>query len=134
LPDMFLIDGTPTDKYSIDDLEKAFKQQVERIKREPVAATELERVITQVVASKVFELDSVFYQAMQIGMLETMGMDWRLIDEHVEQLKAVTPEMIQQVAKKYLHDDNLFIAELDPQPMETNKITRRGFAGGRHGG
>jgi len=134
LSDMFLIDGTPTDNYSIDDLEKAFKQQVERIKSEPVATAELERVITQVVASKVFELDSVFYQAMQIGMLETMGMDWRLIDEHVEQLKAVTPEMIQKVAKKYLHEDNLFIAELDPQPMESKKITRRGFAGGRHGG
>ena len=134
LPDLFILDGTPTDKHDINDLEKAFKQQIERIKNEPVDASELERVITQVVASKVFELDSVFYQAMQIGMLETMGMDWQLIEQHVEQLKAVTPEMIQKVAKKYLHDDNLFIAELDPQPMESKQLTRRGFAGGRHGG
>lgn len=134
LPELFTLDGTPTDKHSINDLEKAFKEQIERVKNEPVAAAELERVITQVIASKVFELDSVFYQAMQIGMLETMGMDWRLIDKHVEQLKAVTPEMVQQVAKKYLHEDNLFIAELDPLPMESKQLTRRGFAGGRHGG
>ena len=134
LPDMLLLDGTPTDKYSISDLEEAFKAQVERLKTESVEASELERVITQVVASKVYELDSVFYQAMQIGMLETMGMDWRLLDEHVDQLKAVTPEMVQQVAKKYLNEDNLYVAVLDPLPMDSEQSkASRAAAGGRHG-
>lgn len=134
LPDMFLLDGTPTDDYSIAQLEKAFKEQVEQIRNEPVSAAELERVINQVVASKVFELDSVFYQAMQIGMLESMGMGWRLLDEHVERLRAVTPEMIQQVARKYLHDDNLYVAELDPLPIETKTTRTAAVTGGRHGG
>ena len=70
---------------------------------------------------------------MQIGMLETMGMDWQLLDEHVDQLKAVTPEMIQKVAKKYLTDNNLYIAELDPLPMD-EQTAQRVATGGRHGG
>lgn len=136
LPDMFLLDGTPTDSYTISDLEKAFKKQVERLKKEKVSADELERVINQVVAARVYELDSVFYQAMQIGMLETIGLDWRLLNKHVDNLRAVTPDMIQKVARKYLNDDNLYIAELDPLPLDnsSNKPQRRVSAGGRHGG
>lgn len=135
LPDMLLLDGTPTDNYSIADLEEAFKKQVQRLKDEKISQQELKRVITQVIASEVYELDSVFYQAMKIGMLETMGLDWRLLDEHVDQLKAVTPDMVQQVAKKYLHDDNLYVAVLDPLPMDDAKPRKvSAAAGGRHGG
>ena len=132
LPDMLLLDGTPADKYSIDDLENAFLKQIERIKNQPVSEKELERIVTQVVASKVYELDSVFYQAMQIGMLETMGLDWRLLDKHVENIKAVTPDMIQQVAKKYLTEDNLYVAELEPLPID-NSTASVATSGGRHG-
>ena len=136
LPDMFLLDGTPTDKYSISDLEKAFKEQIELVKNEPVTKAELEKVINQVVASRVYELDSVFYQAMQIGLLETIGLDWRLLDEHVDNLRAVTPEMIQKVAKKYLHDANLYVAELKPLPIEKNARFKKALSerGNRHGG
>jgi zinc protease len=132
LPDMLLLDGTPADKYSIDDLENAFLKQIDRIKSQPVSEKELERIVTQVVASKVYELDSVFYQAMQIGMLETMGLDWRLLDKHVENIKAVTPDMIQQVAKKYLTEDNLYVAELEPLPIDTSTVSVP-TSGGRHG-
>jgi len=135
LSDMFLFDGTPTDKYTLNDLETEFKAQIERIKTELVSNEELNRVITQVVAAKVYEQDSVFYQAMQIGTMETIGLDWGLLDEHVDRLKEVTPEMIQSVAKKYLNDDNLYIAELDPLPIETDKKPLKKVAvGGRHGG
>lgn len=133
LPDMLMLNGTPTDAYSIEDLEGAFKRQVERLKKERVNPQELERVITQVVASKVYELDSVFYQGMQIGVLETIGLDWRLIDTHVEQLQAVTPEMVQQVARKYLTEDNLYIAVLDPLPLESGQLSGgQGSAGGQN--
>jgi len=135
LSDMLVLDGTPTDKFSMADLEQAFKAQIKRLQDEPVTDEELQRVITQVVAAKVYERDSVFYQAMQIGMLETMGLDWRLLDSYVDNLKAVTPAMIQQVARKYLNDDNLYVAELNPLPMDENKtVARSAISGGHHGG
>jgi zinc protease len=81
-------------------------------------------VVRQTVASKVFEQDSVFYQAMQVGLLETVGLDWRLADAYVDNLKAVTPEQIRAVAEKYLTDENLTVGILDPQPMDETVAAR----------
>jgi zinc protease len=68
----------------------------------------------------VYEKDSVFYQAMLIGQLETIGLDWRLADEYVDHLKAVTAEQIRRVAQKYLVENNLSVAVLDPLPMDNS--------------
>jgi zinc protease len=133
LPGMLVLSGSPAKGRSMAELEQALLAQVERIRSEPVGADELERVRNQVIAAKVFEKDSVFYQAMQIGMLETIGMDWRLADEYVDRLGAVTPEQVQAVARKYLVDDGLTVATLDPQPME-QQARSHGSPGGRHGG
>jgi zinc protease len=42
---------------------------------------------------------------------------YTLIDLSVEKLKAVTGEQVQEVARKYLVDDGLTTAYLDPQPL-----------------
>ncbi|MEJ2321683.1 MAG: pitrilysin family protein, partial [Gammaproteobacteria bacterium] len=119
LSNMMVFDGVPNEGKNVKDLEKAMLSEIERLKNEPVDASELKRIITQVVASKVYEKDSVYYQAMQIGMLETVGLDWRLADTFVDKLKAVTPEQVQAVAKKYFVPDNLTVAVLEPQSMQT---------------
>ncbi len=93
---------------------------------------ELQRIKTQVVAGAVYERDSLFYQAMQIGMLETIGLDWRLSDQYVENIQAVTAEQIQAVANKYFVDTTLTVAELVPLPLD-QKSRNRGIIGGRHG-
>lgn len=117
---LFLLDGTPSQGNSIRTVEAALREQVKRIHDSPVEQAELDRIKAQVVANKVYELDSVFYQGMQIGTLETVGLDWRKLDEYVDRIKAVTPEQIQKVARKYLVDDHLTVAELDPQPQPVN--------------
>jgi zinc protease len=135
LPGMLTLSGTPTDEHTVADLEQALRGQVERLQSELVAPDELERVVTSVVASKVYQLDSVFYQAMEIGMLETIGLDWRLTLDEVERIRAVTAEQVRDVARKYLSDDNLTIAVLKPLPMEEANGARRAAisTGGRHG-
>jgi zinc protease len=49
----------------------------------------------------------------------------------VDNLKQVTPEQIQAVAKKYLKKNNLSVAVLDPLPIEQQ--AQRQTIGGRHG-
>lgn len=115
LDDLFLFNGTPAKGKSVEDLEKAIRAQLDTLKTELVSQAELDRIKAQVVASKVYEKDSMFYQAMQIGTLATVGLDWQLSDKFVERLRAVTPEQVQAVAKKYLIDDHLTVAVLDPQ-------------------
>lgn len=133
LPGMLMLDGVPAEGKGMADLEKALRQQVERLKKEPVSEKEMERVRNQLVAAKVYERDSVFYQAMQIGTMETIGLDWRLAEEHVERMRQVTPEQVMKVAQKYLSDDNLTLAELDPQPIKSKGFARPLISGGRHG-
>ena len=56
----------------------------------------------------------MFYQGMIIGTLESVGLDWRLNDQYVDKIKAVTPEQVSQVAQKYLVPERLTIAKLVP--------------------
>lgn len=130
LDELFLIDGTPAAGYSVKQLEQAINKEVEKIKQELVSAKELERIKAQTIAEKVYEKDSVFYQAMQIGMLDTVGLDWRLNDEYTKRIRQVTAEQIQKVAKKYLVKDTLTVAVLDPQPLTAKK--RRATSAARH--
>jgi len=114
---LFMLDGTPAPGHSIADLEQQLRAQIRQLQEQAVTAQELDRVKAQVVAAAVYERDSVFYQAMQIGMLETIGLDWRLIDDYVNRIRAVSAAQLQQVARKYLNDDQLTIAVLEPLPI-----------------
>jgi zinc protease len=121
LKDLFLVAGTPANGKTVDDLEVAVREQLERLKQTPVSSEELDRVKAQVVAETVYEKDSVFYQAMQIGMLETIGLDWMVGEQYVDNIKAVTAEQVQAVANKYFVDDSLTIAELVPLPLDGSR-------------
>ena len=134
LPGMLLLDGTPRDGHTVAEVEKALREAVARLRDELITEDELKRVVTQAVASKVYKDDSLFYQAMEIGVLETIGLDWRLLDKEIDALKAVTPEQVRMVAQRYLVDENLTVATLEPLPMD-QKVERPAVApGGRHGG
>ncbi|MGB1702710.1 MAG: glycosyltransferase, partial [Cycloclasticus sp.] len=65
--------------------------------------------------SGVFQKDSNFYQAMQLGMLETVGVGWQKADEYVEKIKAVTAEQVRNAAKKYLNEDHLTVVHMMSQ-------------------
>ncbi|MDH3935349.1 MAG: insulinase family protein [Gammaproteobacteria bacterium] len=130
---LFLLDATPADSHSIDDVQQALFAQIQRLKDKPVTSDELERIKTSVVASNVYEQDSSFYQAMKVGQLEAVGLDWKLADSYVENIKAVTAEQVQAVASKYLLDRYLTIAELDPLPMEKGGKPGAAANGGGHG-
>ncbi len=117
MSDLFLFDGVPAQGKTAADLEHAIRAQIKDLQDKPVTAEELARVKAQVVAGKVFQRDSMFYQAMQIGMLESVGLSWKVADEYVDRIRAVTPEQVQAVATKYLTDDRLTVAVLEPQPM-----------------
>ena len=117
---LFELVGTPAEGKTVAELETALIAQIELIKTGGVTQTELDRVKAAVIAADIYQRDSMFYQGMQIGQLETMGYSWRLLEEYPERLKAITSEQVQAVAKKYLVKDNMTIATLDPQPIDPN--------------
>jgi zinc protease len=60
---------------------------------------------------------------MELGILETVGLSWNKDEEYVDKIKAVTPEQVQAVARKYLVEDRLSIAYLDPLPITDGATT-----------
>jgi zinc protease len=129
---MLVFDGTPAEGRTLAELEGAILEQIERLKREPVGAQELKRVKAQVIAQDVFGLDSVFYQAMRMGMLETIGRSWRLMRNYIDRINAVTPTQVQEVARRYLVARNLTVAVLDPLPIAPSTRRTQPSTGGRH--
>lgn len=117
---LFELDGTPSEGKTVRELEAALLQQIEKIKQSGVSAEELDRVKAAVIAADVYQRDSMFYQAMQIGTVESIGFSWKILDDYPAKLRAVTAEQVQAVAKEFLLPDNLTIATLDPQPMDPN--------------
>ena len=117
---LFELDGTPSEGKTVGEVEAALVQQIEKIKTSGVTTEELDRVKAGAIAADVYQRDSMFYQAMQVGTVETIGFSWKILDGYQAKLRAVTSEQVQAVAKKYLVKDNLTVATLDPQPIDPN--------------
>jgi zinc protease len=132
LSGLFLLDAVPAQGYTVKQAEQALRKEIQALHEKPVTQAELDRIKAQVVASNVYERDSIFYQAMQIGVYETVGLGWKRIDDYVNKIQAVTAEQVQSVAKKYLIEDKLTLAELIPLPMEKSQPSSQSV-GVKHG-
>jgi zinc protease len=120
-PVVFLLDGTPAAGTTTEQLEKLLRTEVERIAQEGVSEQELKRVKAQLIAGQIYKRDSVFGQAMEIGVMEMSGLSHKDIDRVIEKVSAVTAEQVQAVAKKYFGDDALTVATLVPLPLSEKK-------------
>ncbi len=128
-PSMFTLEGTPASGKTVAELEAAIRAQLQAVVRDGVSEEELKRVRAQITAAEVYKLDSVFYQAMQIGQLESIGLSHRDIPLMLKKLQAVTAQQVQDVASDILQDDQLTVAVLDPQPLtEKDKHAKGGAA------
>ena len=123
LSDLFVLSGTPAKGTTVMQLKKALLKEIQVLKEAPVTKDELKRVKAQVIASEVYERDSIEHIASLLGSLESTGLGYQVMDEYVPQVLAVTAEQIQMVAKKYLINDHLTVAELIPQEIKTENKT-----------
>ena len=117
-PGMLYLYGSPSAGKTVADLEAALRAEIKRIQQDGVSEPELKRARAQLVASKVYKLDSTFGQAMEIGQAESAGIPYQKIDRMLEKLQQVKAAEVQAVAKKYFTDDSLTIGVLDPQPLD----------------
>jgi zinc protease len=130
-PGMFMIDATPAPGKSVAALEKAIRGELERVQRDGISEAELARVKAQVIAADVYQRDSLFYQAMQLGEYVTAGLPPEALARRVEKLRAVTADEVRAAAREWLRDDRLSIAALDPQALQP-QARRAAMPGVRH--
>ncbi len=118
LEELFVLAGNPASGRGSAELEQALRAEVAKLREELIGPEELARVVAQVAAADVYQQDSLFYQAMRLGTLETVGLGWNRLDDYVQRIQAITPEQVRTVARKYLTDDRLTVATLEPLPLD----------------
>lgn len=131
-PQLFMLTGVPAAGKSADEVERALRAQVQRIAQEGVTQAELTRVKTQWVASEVFKRDSLFNQARELGSQWAQGWAVDADERLIERLRAVTAAQVQSVAARYFGDDQLTVAQLQPQPLDSQRKPRTSNAAMRH--
>ncbi|MBN3871762.1 pitrilysin family protein [Nostoc sp. JL33] len=118
--------GFPGDKYSnliffyaltapghtVDELAVGLRQEIDKLKTEPVAKADLQRVKTQARAGLLRSLDSNMGMAEQLLEYEVKTGSWRNLFKHLDNISAVTTADIERVAKETFTAKNRTIGKL----------------------
>ena len=128
-PQLFVLEGVPSEGKTPEQVEAALRAQIDRIAKEGVSEAELARVKTQWIASEVYKKDSVVSQANTLGAQWIQGQPVDADERLIARLRTVTAQQVQAVAKKYFGDDQLTVAILRPQPIDKNRKPRPSASG-----
>lgn len=120
-PTLFLFDATPTQKHTIEEAEQALYAEIKDIQENLIDDKELKRVKAQVIAGEVYQQDSIQRQATVIGSLETVGLGWQLMEEYNQRINEITAQQVREVARKYLIEEGLTVAVLQPLDSEASQ-------------
>ncbi|MGA8135201.1 MULTISPECIES: M16 family metallopeptidase [Pseudomonas] len=114
---LFLLSATPNSqkKKTLADTEAGLWRLLDQLKTQAPSAEELERVRAQVIAGLVYERDSITSQASAIGILETVGLSWKMMDTELADLQSVTPQDLQKAARTYFTRERLSVAHVLPE-------------------
>ena len=112
-PALFMLGATARQGATADQLEKVLLEQVEKAKTTLPTEAEMQAAKNQLEAYFVYQNDSVSDQGEQLGYYNTVA-DWRYLQTLVPKIKAVTPEQVRVVAKKYFSKDNLTVGTFIP--------------------
>ena len=101
---------------SIERVEELFFAEIERVRREPVSESELEKAKRQLEVELVNSLAANHAIAARIARDYATFGRIRPLDERLERIRAVTAEDVQRVARTYLIDTARSVVRLVPPP------------------
>jgi len=104
---------------------------VEELKSKSVGAEELQKAKNLEQASFVFSQDSVFEEAVQLGVWEMLG-DYHLLDRYLAGIDKVTAADVQRVIKKYMVKTNCTLGVLVPTGILPHQEAGGGAGGAVH--
>ncbi|MDR9499410.1 MAG: pitrilysin family protein [Hydrogenovibrio sp.] len=127
---LLTLNATPKQGQSLEAVEALLWEQLERLKASPISQDELDRVLAQAEAQHIYHQDSIQAQARLLGMLASLELPLDTYDNWASNLRKVTPEQVQAVARKYLKADKATYAHLYPNGETVQKTAPP--AGGMH--
>ena len=102
---LFVLFDIPQAGHTVEENEKAVLETLEKLKREKVDETTLQRVKTKVRAGLVRQLDSNSGLASQLPFYSVMYGDWRVMFTGLKDIEKVTADDVQRVARQYFADE-----------------------------
>jgi zinc protease len=97
------------------DVETAIYEEMERLKKEPIADWELQKAKNSTRRNFINNLQSSLSRAITIGQYTVYYNDPNLINTRLDKVAAVTKEDVQRVANKYLVDTNRTVVVTMPK-------------------
>ena len=89
-----------------EDVEAAIYEEIERLKKEPIAEWELQKAKNTTRRNFINGLQSSLSRAVTMGQYTVYYNEPNLINMRLDKVAAVTKEDVQRVANKYLVDTN----------------------------
>ena len=111
-PNLMLFYALTSPGHTVDEVATALRQEIEKLKTEPVTEVELQRVKTQARAGLLRSLDSNMGMAQQLLEYEVKTGSWRNLFKQLDDISAVNPGDIQRVAKAIFTPENRTIGKL----------------------
>jgi zinc protease len=111
----FFVQATLRPNVRPEDVERAVYEEIERLKREPIADWELEKAINSTRASFINSLETSLNRANQIAEFAVYFGDPGLINTLPEKIAAVTKDDVRRVAEKYLKETNRTVVVTVPK-------------------
>jgi len=100
----------------LKEVEKALYAEIERLKAEPIADWELQKVRMSNRRQASQRLQSTLFRAYLIGEMTVYFDDPNLINTRFSKIQSVSKEDIQRVAKAYLTQENRTVVTTLPKP------------------
>jgi predicted Zn-dependent peptidase len=111
-PNLMLFYAQTAPNVTVEQAGQALRQEIERLKTEPVSEEELERAQNQLQAGLLRSLDSNQGMARLLTEYEVKTGDWRNLFNQLTAIAAVTPADIQRVAQQTFTPENRTIGRI----------------------
>ncbi len=117
-PGLYLAFGLANVGINVDDLEKAMDAEIEKVKNEPIADKEFQKIRNQVESQFVQQNSSTVGIAEQLANYRVYFGNANLINTEIDKYMKVTPADLQRVAKKYLNKENRVVLHYLPKSAQ----------------
>jgi predicted Zn-dependent peptidase len=104
----YLVIATETDNSYVQDTIKEVFFELKRLRDEPVAEDELERVRQYLLGEFIRDFDGPFAQAQSFRSVVDYGLDHRFHEAYYETLNTIDAHKLQQLAQQYLNENDFY--------------------------
>jgi|TARA_B000000475_G_scaffold111400_1_gene90176 zinc protease len=112
---LITLGGSPRSGISIDQFKNEMLNEFEVFVKKGLEEGELDRIKSRLLANNIYKFDSVFYQVMQVGMLETKGYNWELLDTYINDINSINENDLKKIASKIILNKEYLYSSILPK-------------------